>query len=411
MALAQQVRPADDTSARIGLSGYGSRAFDSVPDTRTAGELLRGIDAAQCRFSPAAVQPPLVLYGGGDLGRLARDYCSGLGLEVAALVDRNAERLRQDAFWQGLPVFAPDEVAKDLKATAQLAVCVATAPFLPLAETLARDGWGNVVPFYDVAESLRAVHPLSNGWFVGAFSPQDMEETARVLFGWEDDVSRAHHLQFIAWRRLREEWTFEDAPVRGDDRFFIPEIMAHIGGVRMFVDGGSYDGRVTDRFLANTKSNDAHVVAIEPDLENSAAHRQGLLAKPDDISGRVTILNEALDATKRERLFHGGLGYASQLSQTGNRLLRTATIDGLNLSPDFLKLHLEGGELDALKGGMETINRCRPIIAATIYHNDDGIWRTPSWLMSELRGYRFLMRLHSWCGTGAVVYALPEELQ
>jgi hypothetical protein len=45
----------------------------------------------------------------------------------------------------------------------------------------------------------------------------------------------------------------------------------------------------------------------------------------------------------------------------------------------------------------------------TVYHNADGIWKTPAWLMETLPGYRFLFRAHSWCGTGAVIYALPEE--
>ena len=90
-------------------------------------------------------------------------------------------------------------------------------------------------------------------------------------------------------------------------------------------------------------------------------------------------------------------------------MLRSITLDSLDLAPDFIKLHLEGAELDALRGARETIRRHRPIIAVTTYHNADGIWRTPAWLMDTLEDYRFLMRLHSGCGTGAVVYALPQE--
>jgi hypothetical protein len=29
--------------------------------------------------------------------------------------------------------------------------------------------------------------------------------------------------------------------------------------------------------------------------------------------------------------------------------------------------------------------------------------------MQTLPRYRFLFRAHSWCGTGAVVYAIPQE--
>jgi hypothetical protein len=84
-------------------------------------------------------------------------------------------------------------------------------------------------------------------------------------------------------------------------------------------------------------------------------------------------------------------------------------LDALDLSPSFVKLHLEGAELSALKGARGTLLAHRPIVAATVYHNADGIWRTPLWLMETLPDYRFLFRLHSWCGTGAVVYGIPNE--
>jgi hypothetical protein len=89
-------------------------------------------------------------------------------------------------------------------------------------------------------------------------------------------------------------------------------------------------------------------------------------------------------------------------------MVRIEILDAL-APASFLKLHLEGAELEALKGGRELLRRDRPIVAATVYHNDDGIWRTPLWLIETLTDYRFLFRLHSWCGTGAVVYAIPEE--
>jgi ABC-type branched-subunit amino acid transport system ATPase component len=58
---------------------------------------------------------------------------------------------------------------------------------------------------------------------------------------------------------------------------------------------------------------------------------------------------------------------------------------------------------------VRAFRRTRPVIAATVYHNADGIWKTPLWLMENLRDYRILFRTHSWCGTGAVVYAIPDE--
>ncbi len=150
------------------------------------------------------------------------------------------------------------------------------------------------------------------------------------------------------------------------------------------------------------------IAAIEPDAANHSVLDGNLDAwLPQD--ARVAIYDCALAETEGKADFHEGLGYASQLSPLGKIQVAGRPLDALGLSPTFLKLHLEGGELAALKGGRKTLLSNRPLIAATVYHNADGIWQTPLWLMESLPDYRFLFRCHSWCGTGAVVYAVPEE--
>ena len=79
------------------------------------------------------------------------------------------------------------------------------------------------------------------------------------------------------------------------------------------------------------------------------------------------------------------------------------------MTPTYMKFHLEGWELPALKGANRTIREHRPIIAVTSYHNEQGIYELPSWLMENLASYKFIFRLHSWCGTGAVTYCIPLE--
>lgn len=399
----------DASAARPRL--FAARRFETLPGIQAAAALLREIDDGDAPEGARLPCRPLVLYGGGDLGRMAHDHLTGLGFAVDIVVDRNAAALRNDRFWAGTRLVAPDEVSGDIKADALLAVCVATAPFVPLARSLQDSGWRDIVPFYDLAESCRDRHPLSNGWFAGRLDVAERNAVESVLGRWHDDLSRAHHLQFIAWRRLRAEWTFADAPVTGDDRFFIPEVLPHLGKVGTFVDAGAHHGRVTERLVALRGGAGLRVVAVEPDRANLAVLQSRIGCERGVAGEWLTLVPEALDAVERDRVFHAGLGYASQLSPTGAERVRTVTLDGLGVAPDYVKLHLEGGELDALRGGLATIKAHRPILAVTVYHNDDGLWRTPAFLMEGLENYRFLLRLHGWCGTGAVLYALPGELR
>lgn len=403
----QTARPLDRPDG-----AHCGRRFARCPNPDQAIALVHEINRAESRFAPVRPARPLVLYGAGNLGRLARDHLRSVGLDFAMVVDRQAERLAGDPAWAGVRLVAPDAVPESIKADSLLAVSIAQSAYLPLELELMADGWQHVVPFYDVAESFRDRHPLSNGWFAPPLLPHELEATEAALARWDDDLSRAHHLQFIAWRRLREEWTFEGAPVTQCVRFFIPEILARLGTRAVLVDAGAHHGSVTEAFLAQTEGRFAGVLALEPDDANRAGYERFLAQRDADTRTRIALSPMALDAQAGERCFHAGLGYASQFSSTGRTMVETTTVDALSghdgLVPTFLKLHLEGAELAALKGARRTLARHRPLVAATVYHNDDGLFRTPAFLADTLPQTTLLFRLHGWCGTGAVVYAVPN---
>jgi FkbM family methyltransferase len=384
---------------------HKTRLFDSPPDVLQSLDLLDQLADRLCPFGPVAADRPLALYGAGNLGRLARAFLRAIGRDFIMAIDRNAARLTDDPFWSGVRVVHPDDVTPADKRGMRVAISVVTSPYVPLEAALHDAGFGDVAPFYDIAESFRELHPLSNGWFSPPLTGFELAEAKDVLARWGDSVSRAHHLQFIAWRRLREEWIFPGASITTDDRYFIPEIMALLHGSERLLDAGAHHGSVIQAFLQRLGSLD-RIVAVEPDDVNRAVLKQTLSGVPRD---RVAVYDCALAERDGVGRFHEGLDYASQLAPTGTREVVTRRIDALGVEPTYIKLHLEGAELAALKGARETLVRARPLIAATVYHNADGISATASWLMRTLPDYRFLFRLHGWCGTGAVVYAIPAE--
>jgi FkbM family methyltransferase len=387
---------------------HNARSFRRAPDAGESASLLAEIATAPCSFGPAPADLPLALYGAGSLGRLAREFLRATGQEVALVIDRDASRISQEPYWANVPLLHPDDVPENARRGLRVAVCVATAPFAPIEQSLAALGFRHIVPFYDLAESFRHLHPLPNGWFAPPLFRQEQNYTAEILARWADDMSRAHHLQFIAWRRLREEWTFAMPPPPDCDRFFIPEIAGALRGDETFVDAGAHHGSVIEAFLRRTNRAFRKIIAVEPDAANRARLAQQLNFLLPSYPG-VGILDVALGEYETDAPFCAGLGHASQLSSIGRTKVPVRPLDRFDLSPSFVKLHLEGGELSALKGARRTLLTHRPIVAVTVYHNADGIWRTPLWLMHTLPDYRFLFRAHSWCGTDAVVYAIPNE--
>ena len=383
--------------------------YEKAPDRKVARHLLREIAIKPVSFTPRKVDKQLILYGAGSLGKMAKEYFERLGIPFLFVVDANPDLHRRDPFWTGVNVLGIQDVPIELRENALLAICVVTAPFSQVTAPLKEQGWRDVVPFYDIAEAYRDRHPLSNGWHSGTLSNDDVYGIESVLCRWEDDISRAHHLQFVAWRSLREEWFFKDAPVATRDRYFIPQVLSILHDHEVFVDIGAHHGEVSIRFLNAVKNQYRGIYAIEPDVENLSQLRNLLEEYMPAERGKIHLLPCALGSVTDEKQFYHGLGYASQFSELGQAEVDVRCLDDLLIPATFVKIHIEGWERSAISGGLETIINNRPILAVTSYHNREGLWNLPAQIMTCLGNYVYYFRLHSWHGTGGVIYALPRE--
>lgn len=378
-----------------------------LPDREGALALLAGLCGRAPTLAAQPVDRPLVLYGAGKLGRLAAELLAFLDIPVAYAIDRSPPA---DGLLLGrIRVYRPEEASRADHDNHLVAVCVVLAPYAPIESFLHGLGWRHVRPFYDIAEAYAGRVPLNNGWFAGALDVEDRARIGQVLAGWHDDASRAAHLQFLAWRAHREEWVFPGAPVTTEDRYFIPPVLRALGPEESFLDAGAWHGVVSQRFLTETGGRFREIVAVEADRANAERLRAWVAGLPGELAAHMRVLECALAETDGDLPFAQGHDLASRLMPGAAERVRACALDSLDVASTFAKIHLEGGELAALRGGLRTLLKHRPVLAITVYHNRDGLWRTPAWLMEHLPDYRFLFRVHAWCGTGAVLYALPNE--
>jgi FkbM family methyltransferase len=340
---------------------------------------------------------------------MAMDFFAHAGLAPTVVIDANADTLRDAPSWRACTLLTPDQVPAHTKRSLPLVVSVATVCFTELAEVLRDQGWHDVVPIYDLMEAYRHRYPIGNGWCMGELGQSERKMIEQVLAGWTDDTSRAHHLQFMAWHRVRQDWIFEGAPVDLERRYFIPEVVSALGHQEIFVDAGAHRGETARAFRTLVENRFAEIVMFEPDSRNADVIRTELELLPDVIRRRHRLLPYALSRRAGKQPFFSQLGYGSQLCAYGHGSVEVAALDDLEVAPSYLKMHLEGHEMEALEGAEMTIRRHRPIMAVTTYHNEAGLWKLPSWLMRTLYDYRWYLRLHSWCGTGSVMYGMPAE--
>lgn len=381
----------------------------NLPGASDARSIFRDLATRKGISTPRKVNKPLVIYGAGDLGKMAKEFFKMLGIPFLYVVDANPERHRGTSTWNGIPILKPTDVPQEHRAEYLLVICIATASYTDIADPIIKQGWKDVVPFYDITEAYIDRYPLSNGWFTGDLSADDMRGTEYVLDHWADDISRAHHLQFIAWHSLRQEWAFDGALVTTSDRFFIPEILSALHEKEVFLDGGAHHGKVSLRFMNTVHHKFAKVYAIEPDKHNVKVLHTKLGSENRSTSQKVEVIECALSKQSGVATFFHGLDYVSQFSSIAQECVSVRTLNEMDIPATFIKLHLEGWEFDALQGSLRSLNKYRPLLAVTTYHKRNGLWQLPYLLMKKLPNYVFLLRLHSWMGTGCVLYAIPCE--
>lgn len=90
---------------------------------------------------------------------------------------------------------------------------------------------------------------------------------------------------------------------------------------------------------------------------------------------------------------------------------RMVTIDEYfkNIKVDMIKMDIEGAEMDALLGGIQTIKRDIPLLAISIYHYVDDYYRIMQFLLNNTgRKYRYYIRQHAMIYGETILYAIPN---
>jgi FkbM family methyltransferase len=348
----------------------------------------------------------IVLYGAGHLGEVALDFLQHIGKSVIFALDQNAQK--KTLLNKKIPVYTLDSA--NPKRNQIVLVTTVNAPYSHIARDIKNHGWPLVQPFYDFAQGYKEQHPLNNGWFAGDLDQEDRINIERALNALGDISSKAAYLQFLAWRLIREDWIFENVHITPiENRYFIKQVVDVLTNEECFIDAGAYDGRVLKRFLeiSGQKFSSAHL--YEADVENHALLKRTLDGIPSVSAKKIHSQLIALSDVSGVVPFSHGFGMTSRLSEIQASPVSACRLDDLDIKPSFIKLHLEGSEYRTLLGGMQTLIKNRPILAITIYHSREGLWKLPILLIDEMIDYRFYFRMDAWCGTGAIFYGLPLE--
>ena len=164
------------------------------------------------------------------------------------------------------------------------------------------------------------------------------------------------------------------------------------------VDGGGCWGD-TALYFAHEAGKNGKVHTFEFIPKNIDIMRQNLALNPR-IKDRIEIMRHPIWSTSGKELYFVDRGPASQVSFEKSELsdgeAATLSIDDLAFGNvekkiDYIKLDIEGAEMEALKGAKRTIQTFRPKLAVALYHSLEDFKNIPALIKSYVPEYKFYL--------------------
>jgi FkbM family methyltransferase len=136
-----------------------------------------------------------------------------------------------------------------------------------------------------------------------------------------------------------------------------------------------------------------------------------------DLASRIRLYENPVYSSSGQELFVIGNGPGTQVvpetSDANARKVLTLKIDDLVAHGDFpridfIKMDIEGAELEALKGSESILRQFKPKLAITVYHDFKDFWEIPQFLDRLGLGYRFYLRHFTIHTEETVLFAKAE---
>lgn len=213
---------------------------------------------------------------------------------------------------------------------------------------------------------------------------------------------------------MEEERILSFAPSMDKYQYFDPEIVpSHkIGKSEMFVDGGSFNLQTSELFLEWCQGDCERIYAFECS-EQGVEFCKSRKESDTELCERVELVPKGLWSEDTTLFFE------KDQNLTGSRIVPWETPDKIETTSidkvlngnkvTFIKMDIEGAELEALKGAKESIKKWHPTLAISVYHKPEDIITLPSFIKEIEPGYKLYLRCYHEDHTEMVLYALWDK--
>jgi FkbM family methyltransferase len=359
-----------------------------------------------------------VIFGAGQLGRKVARALRQHGVEPLAFADSNPKIWGSTV--DGIAVRAPADAAAEWGKRAAFVISIwpsrGNDTYLDRERQLQELGCVKVIPYL----SLLWTDPAAYLPHFSLDAPHSILADADLIRRcgalWADQESAESFLGILRWRLLAD---FSGIPKRSVHEQYFPDDLFKISPDEVFVDCGAFDGDTIRAIAERLEGDLCRIFALEPDPQNFAK-LQAYLTSLEDRGASITALPYAVGRRRETLRFSASGTDNASVAAEGSDTVEAIPLDELlaDESPTFIKMDIEGFELEALAGVAGAIRRCRPIMAITVYHLCDHLWKVPLAIAAAAdpqfdsrapADYSFFLRSYQTEFWETVCYAVPRS--
>jgi len=325
----------------------------------------------------AAQEKPIVLYGMGNGADKILSVFSSLGIKISGVFA--SDGFARGNLYAGFPVVTYSDMCAKFD---DFTVVVAFA-------SSRREVIDNVKKIASERELLIPDVPVAgDGLFNAEFVTSNSDKLRQARDSFADERSREVFDLVCRARLTGDPQALFDC---ADEPECVWRDILRPSKYRSFVDVGAYVGDSLCELAAIAPLE--QVRAIEPDSHSF----KKLTAELQKINAETEAVNAAAwDSTGVILEFADGAGRGSGVGARSNKIRRvpSVTVDSLlgKNRADYIKYDVEGAEMRALLGSVNTLRNSAPDLRVALYHRPEDIFEIPLFLRSILPNHKFYLR-------------------
>lgn len=340
-------------------------------------------------------------FGVGNMGNCVPNMVSLIGRKLDFFCDNNPEKTgKKDPYGYGIDVISLKKLVNYKEDTV---VLVPTRYYKEIYTQLTELGF----PLVD------RVFP-NKVWIDDYLRTHDRQKVIDNVCNTIDILEDEESCRVLT--RIMQEWTTNEYRFgQLDDIYALPQYfqkdIVPNRADEIYVDCGAYTGDDIPEFIKYTEGNFKRYYAFELNAESYRQLVDNVSEKWKKYTDRFVLVNKGV-SDRTEAIHYSENGEGSCMSSEGNTEGEAIALDdyfGDQGEATFIKMDIEGAEMQALQGADKLISQNLPKLAICLYHKTEDMWEIPLYIKQHWSEYKIYIRHHTDLLNETVCYAVKAD--